>query len=99
MANLAVYGGAFLGATYGPALASKLPAATEALQQFLFEKATDRAVLEFLSDVVQGYTPGAVPATLGGLTGPAIGYIQSNWSQFSRSVQEMYQQLKANVPY
>jgi hypothetical protein len=54
---------------------------------------------QVLTDALQGYTPGAIPATAGGLAGFLAGEIASNWSQISQRVQNIYQQTRASVPH
>ncbi len=41
--------------------------------------------IEFAHDFIQGYTPGAVPATLGGFAGFVTSEIVGNWPQISRN--------------
>lgn len=48
--------------------------------------------LDLVSDIAQGYTPGAVPATLGGFIGAVASEIQSHWSTIATFV-------RANVPH
>ena len=59
----------------------------------------DADVVEFLSDAIQGFTPGAVPITAGGLTGFAAGEVVQHWSQISQYGQNVYQQVQQSVPH
>jgi hypothetical protein len=96
------YGLSAATAAGGLSLASllpKIPAAAEILQQFAFEKATDPEVLSFLHDLAQGYTPGPVPYTLGGLAGLLASDVQSHWVQTSRGIHNSYENIKASVPH
>jgi RHS repeat-associated protein len=98
----AFYGLSALAGVAGPQLAqlaAKAPAALEALEELGTQLAYNPQFAEFASDFIQGYTPGAVPATLGGLAGFAASEIQSHWSQISQGVQNTYQQVRGSVPH
>jgi hypothetical protein len=48
--------------------------------------------MELLSDAIQRYAPGAIPATMGGLAGYAAGWLQEHG-------RDLYQDIKGSVPH
>jgi RHS repeat-associated protein len=100
-APLVAYGPGLLDSLlkYGPQALANLDQLLQTSGSILQQIALDPTNIEFVTDAIQGYTPGAVPATLGGLAGFAASEIQGHWSQISQGAQNTYQQIKGSVPH